>query len=190
MTYISMELKSFDVALFGAINGLAGTSVADNVMYVASSHATWLILALGVLAWAVVTRRWQLCGQILLVGLAVGFVDFFSYNFLKPFFQRPRPCIDLATVKLLVDYCSPDFGFPSNHAANGMATVSALVLAGKRKWAKALILPVLLVGVSRVYLGVHYPGDVLAGFVVGGVVGGGVYTVLDRLVSGLLKVRR
>lgn len=82
---------------------------------------------------------------------------------LKAFFQLPRPCVDVAG---LVD-CPLDFGFPSLHA-----TFSAVLLMASlgSRWALIVIPLALLVGYSRVFLGVHSVEQVIAGFALGIVV--------------------
>lgn len=56
---------------------------------------------------------------------------------------------------------------PSNHAANGMATTTVIAVFASRFWFIAALVSTLIVGFTRVYLGVHFPGDVLSGFVFG-----------------------
>jgi undecaprenyl-diphosphatase len=84
-----------------------------------------------------------------------------SATVLRNYFQRLRPCQALQGVQLLVG-CSDTFSFPSNHATNAFA-LAAFFAVHYRKLAIPLFLLAALVGYSRIYLGVHYPTDVLAG---------------------------
>ena len=92
----------------------------------------------------------------------------FSYGLLKPLVHRPRPFL---TVKELGPLITPHgFSFPSGHATVAMAM--AVVLAHHFPKARALVYVLAgLIGASRVYFGVHYLSDVLAGFVLGVAVG-------------------
>lgn len=84
---------------------------------------------------------------------------------LKPLVARPRPCdVDLAMQMLIP---RPDgFSFPSGHTGASFAAASSLLFGKNRFWIPALILAA-LIGFSRLYLYVHYPTDVLAGVLVG-----------------------
>jgi undecaprenyl-diphosphatase len=91
---------------------------------------------------------------------------------MKPFFERLRPTHDpelQALVHTVDDYRGRKFGFASSHAANtfGIATLMWLLLKLYRPWIGLLFFWALGVGFTRVYLGVHFPGDILAGDVVG-----------------------
>ncbi|SHM33095.1 phosphatase PAP2 family protein [Actinacidiphila paucisporea] len=87
----------------------------------------------------------------------------------KSAFAEQRPCRTLHTVT--VEACPPlgDYAFPSNHSAIAAAAAVALLLASRRTGLYALPLA-LLMGISRVWIGVHYPHDVLVALVLGALV--------------------
>jgi undecaprenyl-diphosphatase len=107
-----------------------------------------------------------------LLGLSVALADGISSRFFKPYFARLRPCHDpqLSATLNLASGCGGQFGFMSSHAANAFALVVFLWLALPRRYwlAKVLVLIwAILVSYSRMYLGAHYPSDVLAGATLG-----------------------
>ena len=90
---------------------------------------------------------------------------------MKPYFQRLRPCLD-GNINILIEVvkgCGGKYGFASSHAANsmGLAIFYLMILKRKKMLGYCILTWALLVGYSRVYLGVHYPGDILVGFLVG-----------------------
>ncbi len=97
--------------------------------------------------------------------------DVTSSYILKNIFTRLRPCRDQYFLNLIIDFgqrCGGKFGFVSSHASNSLGLIyfSLNSLQLNSKWYLFLLLPI-LVGVSRIYLGVHYPGDILGGYFIG-----------------------
>ncbi len=107
---------------------------------------------------------------LLFLGLTLASCDVMSSYIFKNVFTRLRPCRDESLKNLIYDFgqrCGGKFGFISSHASNSIALVTfGLITLNLKKHWWILLLP-LLVGYSRIYLAVHYPGDVLAGFLVG-----------------------
>lgn len=87
----------------------------------------------------------------------------------KPLFHRSRPCYELPGVRLLIDQVDSP-GFPSNHAANVFA-FATVILIHYRRLGWPLVAIGALVAYSRIYVGVHYPADVLAGALWGVLIG-------------------
>ena len=118
-----------------------------------------MAVVLGVILW-IRGDRWVFV--LLLIVLA--FSDFTTL-ILKKTFVRPRPCHALEGIRLLVG-CGSSYSFPSAHAANIFSTMGLLSL-NYHRCAPFLITIAFLVAYSRIYMGVHYPFDVVSGMVLG-----------------------
>ena len=166
-----MDLQTVDTAIFHSINQGFGVPWLDGVMLFLTDRWTWIAVAVVAIGFGLFRGNRRLTLQALLVmGLAVVISDVITYRVLKPGIARPRPCHTYEDVRL-VKGCGGDYGLPSNHSANGaaVATAGMLIFGWRKAW---WLMPFAgVVGFTRIYLGVHYPGDVLLGFAVGAVFG-------------------
>lgn len=165
------SLLDLDTRLLLAING-ASSPFGDSFMWDYTQIVVWIPMLLTVVY--VIAKNNKLRDSLLLVVcLALTFVlaDQISSSFFKPTFQRLRPTHDPALaefVRVVNDYRGGRFGFVSGHAANSFAalTFCALVIRSW-KFTVPLTLWALVNCWSRMYLGVHYPGDIICGALVG-----------------------
>lgn len=126
----------------------------------------WILLTVALLF----TKKYRKCGIAMAVSLIASLI--FTNLLLKNILLRPRPFWVDTTFNLIVT-APTDFSFPSGHSSASFAAATAFFMQKKFPGIILLILAV-LIGISRLYLTVHYPTDVLAGIVLGiiyGVVG-------------------
>ena len=190
------QLLHIDTEILLAINGWHAPW-ADTLMWTISAKATWIplyLLLIGLLVWryrkpAMTGVKWlqrvpACVVMIVVIGLAVGAADFIASGILKDLVARPRPTRvpELEGVLHLVNgYRSGRYGFVSSHAANTMAVALLFSLIWRNKIATVgLMLWVAANCYSRMYLGVHYPTDILGGLMVGALVAVVVYAMLVR----------
>jgi undecaprenyl-diphosphatase len=171
-------LDNIDRNLFLVLNGL-NSPFWDNVMWWISGRISWLPLYLLITAWLAYKFRWKAIIIIILAAIMITMSDQGSVHLLKEIVQRPRPCHDpeiSQVVHLVKGHCGGQYGFVSSHAANTFA-VAFFTLMLIRKWYYSvfIILWASIVSYSRIYLGVHYPGDVLGGIALGALLGFLVY---------------
>ena len=195
------KLIHIDTQILLAINGWHAPC-ADTLMWIISAKTTWIplyLLLVGLLVWryrkpSVESVNWlqkvPVCVvMIVMIALAVGAADFIASGILKDFVARPRPTRvpELEGVLHLVNgYRSGQYGFVSSHAANTMACGLLFSLIWRNKIATVgLMLWVAMNCYSRMYLGVHYPLDILGGLMVGVLMAVVAYQVL--LMLGVLS---
>jgi undecaprenyl-diphosphatase len=164
------SLVAMDKSLFLVING-ANNLFLDGVMYAISAKFTWVPLYLSVLY--VVIKQWKKEALWVILSLVVCILisDQVASGVIKNLVHRLRPS-HLASlsgmVHLVKDYSGGLYGFASSHASNsvGFAVLSSLFLRD-RKYTVAISFWAVLVCYSRIYLGVHYPLDIIGGALVG-----------------------
>jgi len=167
------------------------SSFWDTLMFLISAKLTWIPFYAAMLF--VVIKHWrkEAWWIVLALVLCVLFSDQIASGIIKNLVQRPRPSHDpeiQSMVCLVNDYRGGQFGFVSSHAANtfGLALLSSLLFK-TRKYTIPAFTWAVIVTYSRIYLGVHYPGDVLGGAMVGIVVALLIFWVLKKIRPQLLS---
>lgn len=173
------RLLEYDNVLFEALNG-SDSLYWDAYMWVVTKTQTWIPLLLVILF--VVARRSTVRRTVLFVvffALAILFADQLSSGLIKPWVQRCRPthaATFVHSIDTVFGNLGGRYGFVSSHAANTFAVALYLSLLFRHTPLSVLLFAwALTASYSRVYLGVHYPGDILCGGLLGLMVGGLVY---------------
>ncbi len=178
--------QTLDSTLLYWINTVGSNSVFDILLPLFRERLFWAPLYLFVAAFAL-QNFGRHTGMIVLLGLvlAVGLADFTSSTLIKKNVQRLRPCNDPTVNALVVQRvpCGSGYSFTSSHAANhfAVAVFFGMVLGARIPRIRAVLLVwATAIAYSQVYVGVHYPGDVLGGALLGSVIGWWVLVTFRR----------
>ena len=166
MNYIE-QIIQWDKELLIALNGSSSTFL-DGIMMTITETTTWIPLFACLLYAVVRNNNWR--GTLLvivMIALLVTLCDQFASGFCKPYFHRFRPSHEpeLAdAIDLVNNYRCGLYGFISSHASNTFGvSVFFMLLFRSRTVSPLLLLYACLASYSRIYLGVHYPLDILTG---------------------------
>ena len=184
------QLIGMDQELLLQYNG-SDSLFWDGFMWNATNMLTWIPLAIGLLYVIFKNNKWKESLLIIvLLALVITFSDQISSGFCKPYFARFRPTQDpelMYQIDIVNGYRGGIYGFISSHAANtfGIAIFLSLII---RSWSLGIVLTVwaILNAYSRIYLGVHYPGDIFFGILTGVGVGILVYFLYNYIQKMLL----
>jgi len=181
-------ILQIDKQIFLAINGWHN-EVWDGIMWWISGKTTWWPFYLLLLTYMGWKKKWQLLPIILFIALVITMTDQTSVHLFKNVFLRLRPCHEPSLeglVHLVNNKCGGQYGFISSHAANTFGVAFLTLLWIRERWFTAVMVSwALLVAYSRVYLGVHYPGDVLIGAIWGAGCGWLLYLLFRWVLSTL-----
>jgi len=169
-----LAVPAIDVEVLTALNH-PGVPWLDGLMGAASNRGVLLAIAAlaAIYLWFKSPHR---AVAALLLAVSIGAADLVTVRLVKPAAARARPCqVDPRRVAHPLG-CGSGQSFPSTHASDTAAAASVFAWAAPRLWPLSLAVA-LVVGISRVYFGVHWPTDVLGGWALGALVGSALIAV-------------
>lgn len=180
------ELIELDQSLLLKLNG-SDSLFWDGFMWVGTSTYIWIPLSLVILYVIIKNNSWQnFLLLVIMLAIVVALADQISSSVFKPLFQRWRPAQDpdiMYIVDIVNGYRGGRYGFISSHAANSFAIITFLSMLMRRTSLTCVFIIWALVNCfTRIYLGVHYPGDILGGMILGILIGLIFYNIY-RLIS-------
>ncbi len=169
MIIVNFDLSGLDTKILLFLNRLGNEKWDALWLFITNQHAWWwfylLLFAFLIYQWG--WKRGLMASVILILALILNDQ---MINFIKNITQRPRPCnVESLQHQLRILKCSPQYSFFSGHAANSFLVATFLWFSAKRK-DKILgfvFLWALLTAYSRIYIGMHYPSDVITGIIEG-----------------------
>ena len=179
-----------DKKLFHFINSTLSNPLFDKFMpWVTDLHkdTTALLIFSGLVLIWIYRKRWKILPVILGLSFCVCFTDLVNYRVFKPFFKKPRPPAIETEIQLRTERFA-GYGFPSNHAANNFA--AAIFLSNcypALKWVYYSVAT--LIAFSRIYVGVHYPLDVIFGAFLGLFFGLCFFKISFGILCAILKTK-
>lgn len=178
-------LRAWDRELFFWINEGWSNGFLDQIMPIWRDKLTWIPLYALILVWLIWTYRKQSWPYIVLLSITVILCDFSSSSIIKPCIGRLRPCNnpELADQINILIQCGPGKSFTSSHATNhfGLAVMFGLLFGAKSRWVWIMgIFWAATISLGQVYVGVHYPADIIGGATLGSILAIIVYQVSQK----------
>lgn len=182
-------LERLDQQLFLFLNSI-NSPFWDQVMHALSGKIIWVPLYLSILIYMGIKYKRKFLIILLFIILAATLADQSSV-LVKNLVERLRPCHEPSLqglVHLVNGECGGKFSFVSSHATNSFdVALLSLLFIRKRWFTISIVLWALVVGYTRIYLGVHYPGDVVCGSLLGALIGWSIYELYVLTDNKILK---
>jgi undecaprenyl-diphosphatase len=186
------KLLLIDKEWFLTINNGMANDWFDALMPVLRNQYTWVPLYVLIAVWFLYKYKMQGLWFIGFALVTFALSDQVSASLIKPFIERLRPCREpmLAEQVRLLVHCGSGFSFPSTHATNhfGFALIVGASLYKEHKWPLyALLVIAVMISFAQVYVGVHYPIDVIGGAILGTIVASVVWLIGSKIKKQVQK---
>lgn len=166
-----------DTQLFLKINTEWTNPLLDSVYPWYREANAWVPLYLFLIVFAIMNFKAKALPWILFAVLTATLTDQLSSSFIKNLVERPRPCREellMGQMRLILNNCSGGYSFPSSHATNHFGFAMFLFLTLRpimKKWSYVFFIWAATIAYGQVYVGVHYPLDIVAGTLLGCLIG-------------------
>ena len=170
-------IKNWDRSLFKKINHDWTSAFFDGIFPLWREAITWVPLYIFLLILVLINFGVKIWPWIIAFIITVALTDQVSSHLIKPFVNRARPCYDVLLadhIRLLMQYCSGSRGFPSSHATNHFGIAIFIYQTMKPyfgRWCYLFFFWAATISYGQLYIGVHYPSDVICGAILGTVIG-------------------
>lgn len=178
-------ILSLDTDLFLSLNSFHN-SFLDSIMKFASAKFTWVPLYMTVLFFIFKKYKIKIGFLIFfLIIISITLADQTSVHLFKNVFQRLRPCFnpEIKNIVYTISLPGGKYGFVSSHAANSFAfAIFSLLVIKNKNYTILILLWAFLVSYSRIYLGVHYPLDIIGGAILGSFISLIIYDITKKFI--------
>lgn len=168
-----MSLFDIDLLVFKFIHYKISNPFFDFLLPILRNKLTWIPLYLYWVIILIKKNKKRVIPILLFAIILIILCDNSCARILKPLIERNRPCDTLAFTEWFrnLGHCSNTFSFPSCHATNHSAIAVFIAYFLNHTWIKYLVLWVIIICISQIYIGVHYPIDIIGGIILGSVLG-------------------
>jgi undecaprenyl-diphosphatase len=171
-------MLNLDLSILYFFNVTLSVPWLDSVMIYLTNLQHWMPVYILAFTFVIYKFKWKGVMMVVACLLLVGVADFITNKFIKEVIARPRPCSLIKDPSGLYSWVrTPDgprlgFSFPSSHAVNNFAgVVFFILLFPKKRKLLWLFVPATIVSITRIYLSLHYPSDILGGMIIGAIFG-------------------